>query len=132
MSPVFLPFNLAGCPVSHDDAAMPEESPAVLLVFCTFPDETVAHNIATTLVEEELVACVNLNPAVTSIYRWEGKVETAGEVLAQMKTTPAAYDALEARLQALHPYDVPEILAMPVERGLPAYLRWVEESVSGQ
>lgn len=111
---------------------MPEESPAVLLVFCTFPDEAVARSVATTLVEEQLVACVNLNPGVTSIYRWEGKVETAGEVLALMKTTPAAYDALEARLQALHPYEVPEILAVPVERGLPTYLRWVEESVRGQ
>lgn len=111
---------------------MPEESPAVLLVFCTFPDEAVARSVATTLVEEQLVACVTLNPAVTSIYRWEGKVETAGEVLALMKTTPATYDALEARLRTLHPYDVPEILAVPVERGLPGYLRWVEESVRGQ
>lgn len=111
---------------------MPEESPAVLLVFCTFPDEAVARSVATTLVEEQLVACVTLSPAVTSIYRWEGKVETAGEVLALMKTTPATYDALEARLQTLHPYDVPEILAVPVERGLPGYLRWVGESVPGQ
>lgn len=111
---------------------MPEESPAVLLVFCTFPDETVARSVATTLVEEQLVACVNLHPAVTSIYRWEGKVETAGEVLALVKTTPAAYAALEDRLQTLHPYEVPEILAVPVERGLPGYLRWVEQSVSRQ
>jgi periplasmic divalent cation tolerance protein len=102
----------------------------VLLVLCTFPNAEIAQATATALVEEGLAACVNLAPQVTSIYRWEGKVETAGEVLTFIKTTRDGYDALEARLRQLHPYEVPEILAFPVERGSPAYLAWVRESVT--
>lgn len=109
---------------------MPDDHPDVLLVFCTFPDEPTARSISTTLVEEQLVACANLNRGITSIYRWEGKVETASEVLAVMKTTRDRYAAMEARLAGLHPYDVPEILAVPVEQGSTPYLRWVAESVN--
>lgn len=102
----------------------------VLLVLCTFPNAEVAQSTATALVGEGLAACVNLAPQVTSIYRWEGKVESANEVLGYIKTTRSAYEALEGRLRQLHPYEVPEILAFPVERGSEAYLAWVKESVT--
>jgi periplasmic divalent cation tolerance protein len=80
------------------------------------------------LVEESLAACVNVLPDVQSIYRWEGKVESAVEVLAVVKTTKGAYERLETRLKELHPYDVPEIIALPVEQVEAAYARWVQES----
>ena len=100
-----------------------------VVVLCTFPNLDVARTIAKTLVEENLAACVNLQSASESIYRWEDKIETATEILALMKTTPSVYAALETRLQELHPYDVPEIVALPAHRSLKAYASWVAESV---
>lgn len=102
----------------------------LLVVLCTFPDMEVARKIATTLVERRLAACVNLLPAVQSIYRWQGKVETAEEVAALIKTTPALYLTLEENLKELHPYDVPEIVALPVERAQELYARYVQEAVA--
>ena len=96
-----------------------------VVVLCTFPDLDQARQIGAALVERQVAACVNLLPGVESIYRWEGKVERAGEVLALIKT--ARYPDLEAALRELHPYDVPEILALPVAAGLPAYLAWLAE-----
>ena len=101
-----------------------------LVVFATFPDADTARRIVRTLVEERLAACGNLVPAVESIYRWEGKVNTASEVLAVLKTDLGHYRALEARLAALHPYEVPECLAVRVEEGLPAYLHWLTAAVN--
>ena len=100
---------------------------ALHVVFCTFPDKEVAQRIARTLVEEGLAACVNLVPGVQSIYRWEGKVESAEEVLGVMKTTDLAYAKLESRIKELHPYEVPEIVAVPVERVEEKYAAWVTE-----
>ena len=100
----------------------------VLTVFTTWPDVETARAAARTLVEEKLAACGNIVPGVESIYRWEGKVETGAEVLVIFKTTRGSYAALEARVRALHPYEVPEVIAVQVTAGLPAYLRWVEES----
>jgi periplasmic divalent cation tolerance protein len=100
-----------------------------LLVFSTFPDIEKARQIGTSLVESQLAACVNLIPAVESIYRWQGKVETSGEVLAIFKTTSAAYPGFETRLKELHPYEVPEIVAMMTERVSASYGAWVGESV---
>ena len=94
-----------------------------LVVLCTFPDVEMARGIAAVLVERRLAACVNWLPDVESIYRWEGKVERAGEVLAVIKTT--RYPELEAVLKELHPYEVPEILALPVKAGLAGYLKWL-------
>jgi periplasmic divalent cation tolerance protein len=99
----------------------------LLVVFCTFPDKEAAQRIALALVEERLVACVNVLPGVRSVYRWEGRVETAEEVLAVMKTTEEAYARLEARIKELHPYEVPEILAVPAERVEERYAKWVRE-----
>ena len=97
----------------------------VLLTLCTCPDADRAHAIACTLVEERVAACVNVGAPVTSVYRWEGRVETAAEVLLLIKTTRDRYPALEQALRRLHPYEVPEIIAVPVEQGLRDYLDWV-------
>ena len=99
----------------------------VRLVFVTCPDRSTAESIAGTLVEERLAACGNVVPGVVSIYRWEGSVETDEECLLLLKTRAALLDALSDRLHALHPYDVPELLAVQVDRGAPNYLRWVVE-----
>ncbi len=97
-----------------------------MVVLCTFPDIEQARQIGAALVERQVAACVNLLPGVESLYRWEGKVEKAGEVLGIIKTT--RYAELEAAIHELHPYEVPEILALPVQAGSEAYLRWVAES----
>ncbi|KAB2646369.1 MAG: divalent-cation tolerance protein CutA [Verrucomicrobia bacterium] len=100
----------------------------VLTVFTTWPDLDTARTAARTLVEEKLAACGNIVPGVESVYRWEGKVETGAEVLVVFKTVIGSYQMFETRLRALHPYQVPEVLALRVTDGLPAYLRWVEQN----
>jgi periplasmic divalent cation tolerance protein len=100
----------------------------VLLAVSTFPDRETADRIAHTLIEEKLAACANVIPAVHSIYRWKDKIETAGEVIALFKTTPERQAAFQEKLRSLHPYEVPEIVFVPVAGGLPAYLRWVAET----
>ncbi len=97
----------------------------LLLVLCTFPNQEVARQIGTTLVEAQLAACVNLCPNIESIYRWEGKVERAGEVLGIFKTAPSAFPHFERRLVELHPYEVPEIIALRPESAAAAYAAWV-------
>ena len=96
-----------------------------LIVITNCPDEETANAIALAVVEEKLAACVNILPRVQSIYRWQGVVESAAEIPLLIKATTRNYPALEARIKALHPYDVPEIIAVPIARGLPAYLNWV-------
>ena len=100
----------------------------VLVVLCTFPDEEKARQIGAVLVEKQVAACMNVVPGLRSIYRWEGKVQDEAEALGVIKTTPERYAALEELLCELHPYEVPEVLALPVERGAEAYLQWVGES----
>ena len=99
-----------------------------LLVWSTFPDAESARRAARTLVEERLVACANLLPGVESVYRWKGAVEAASEVWVLFKTTREGYPRLEARLKALHPYELPEIIAFRPENGLPAYFQWIAEN----
>lgn len=101
----------------------------ILIVLSTFPDLGKARETATALVESQLAACVNLIPSIESIYRWQGKVETSTEVLAIFKTTPEAWPPFESRLRELHPYEVPEIVALKPEQVAEAYARWVGESV---
>ena len=105
---------------------------ALLVVFSTFPDADSARRTATALVEENLVACVNLLPGVQSVYRWEGRIETAGEVLAVMKTMEEAYAKLEARIRELHPYEVPEIVAVAAEQVEERYGKWVGEMTNDE
>jgi periplasmic divalent cation tolerance protein len=102
----------------------------VVLVMVTAP-EAEADPLARTLVDEALCACVNLVPRVRSIYRWQGKVDAADEVLCLMKTTRARLPALTARIVSLHSYDVPEVLALSIEEGHAAYLDWVAASSGG-
>ncbi|WP_305805282.1 divalent-cation tolerance protein CutA [Stenotrophomonas sp. YIM B06876] len=97
----------------------------VRLVFCTCPDIDSAHALASLLVERRLAACVNLLPAMQSVYRWEGRVEQASEVQLLIKTTAARLDALSALIRREHPYDLPEILAISPSAGLPDYLDWI-------
>ena len=96
-----------------------------VLVLTNCPDEESANAIALALVEERLAACVNILPRVQSVYRWQGSVESATEILLFIKSTAANYAALENLIRQHHPYDVPEIVALPVTHGLPAYLNWV-------
>lgn len=103
------------------------EATDVTLVLTTCPDADTARTIARTLVEERLIACGNVVPGLTSIYRWRGEVETAAECLVLMKTRSERVEPLARRLAELHPYEVPEVLVVPVDRGAPAYLRWVVE-----
>ena len=97
----------------------------VLVCLCTCPDRATGQRIAEALVAEGLAACVNVLPGVHSVYRWQGGVEHADEVLLLAKTTRARMDALQARLLELHPYELPELLAVEAASGLPAYLDWV-------
>lgn len=101
-----------------------------LVVFATFPDAETARRIVRTLIEERLIACGNLIPAVESIYTWKGAVETSAEVFAVLKTESWRYPGVEQRLRELHPYEVPECIALRVADGLPDYLRWITESVT--
>lgn len=101
-----------------------------ILVFSTAPDAETAARIAKELVETRLAACVNLLPAATSIYRWEGRVETASETVMMLKTTSAQLEALRERLVSLHPYEVPEFIAVDIADGHPAYLEWIGASTS--
>lgn len=103
----------------------------VLLVLSTFPDVATARRIGRELVEQRCAACANILPQIESIYWWEKKVETATETLVLFKTTADHYAALETTLRQLHPYEVPEIIALPVSWGLPDYLRWVSENCAG-
>ena len=97
----------------------------VRLVICTFPSAEVARQIGTALVEKQLAACVNLVPAIESIYCWQGEIETATETLALFKTTAAAYPAFARELTTLHPYEVPEILAIEPAAVAETYARWL-------
>lgn len=103
----------------------------VVVVVCTFPGQEVARQIGTLLVERQLAACVNLLPGAESIYAWQGEVHRDSEVLALIKTTAAGYPALQAALLDLHPYDVPEVIALPLAAGAPAYLDWVAAQCPG-
>ena len=98
---------------------------STLIVFTSAPDRAVAEKIAHALIERKLAACVNILAACTSVYRWQGKIETTGEVPLLIKTRAAIYDEVEALVKSLHPYELPEIVAVSVERGLPEYLDWI-------
>ncbi|QDD62821.1 divalent-cation tolerance protein CutA [Herbaspirillum seropedicae] len=101
-----------------------------LLVLANLPDQALAERIADALVEQGLAACVNILPPVKSVYRWQGKVQRDTEVPVFIKTTQACYQALEQVILQAHPYDVPEIIALPITAGLPAYLAWMQDETA--
>jgi periplasmic divalent cation tolerance protein len=100
----------------------------ILLALSTFPDAETARRISNQLVTEKFAACANILPGVESIYRWEGKVETAAETLALFKLSEDRQSAFQEKLRSLHPYEVPEIIFASVSGGLPEYLGWVTEN----
>ena len=102
------------------------------IVLCTCPDSETADRLAAAVVERRLAACVNIVPGLTSVFRWQGRVERDGEVLLLIKTTAAGYPALERTLCELHPYELPEVIAVDIETGLAGFLRWMDESVELQ
>ena len=104
-------------------------STPALLITTAVDSQATAEAIAGALVGDRLAACVHVAAPMTSTYRWQGAVETAREWVVQAKTTPARLDAVMARIREMHPYEVPEILAVPVLAGDPAYLAWLAESV---
>lgn len=99
----------------------------VRVVLCTCPDEDTAFELARGLVEAGLAACVNILPEIRSVFRWQGEVQSEAETLMVIKTSDGRYAELESWLVSNHPYDVPEVLALPVGGGLGAYLDWVAE-----
>ena len=99
------------------------------IVLCTVPDEATARRIASALVGEKLAACVNIVPGIISVYRWKETTETAPELLLIIKTTAGVYTRLQDRIHDLHPYELPEIITVSINRGLPEYLAWISTSL---
>ena len=102
-----------------------------LLVLCTCPGNTVAAEIATALIEQNLAACVNRLTGVKSWYRWEGHLQQDEEVLLLIKTTRARYAEAEAAIRKVHPYELPEVIAVPITVGSEGYLNWIGEATRG-
>ena len=105
--------------------------PEALAIFSTCSNEQEANQLARTLVSEKLAACVNIIRGIESVYRGQGKVETATECLLLIKTVPERLDALTARLETLHSYEVPEVIAIPIAGGAAKYLAWLRAQVQG-
>lgn len=101
-----------------------------VVLLCTCPNEKEGRRLAEALVETKLAACVNLLPGVQSIYRWEGKVEVAHEVVLLIKSTAARFEELRARITELHSYDIPEIIALPITAGSGKYLDWIRRQTT--
>jgi len=100
----------------------------ILLALSTFPDAEIARRISNQLVSERFAACANILPNVESIYRWKGKIESANETLVFFKVSDDRQSAFQDKLRSVHPYDVPEIIFLPVASGLPQYVQWVKEN----
>lgn len=104
-------------------------NPLTLIILCTCSDSATAERIAETVVGERLAACVNIVPGLTSIYRWENQMQRDTELLLLIKTRQTVYPQLEARIRELHPYQIPEIIALPIQTGSAAYLDWIADSM---
>jgi periplasmic divalent cation tolerance protein len=109
---------------------MANREPQALVVLVAVGDRAAALRIAEAVVHEQLAACVQVLPTMRSVYRWEGAVQSSDEVLCLMKTTRPAFPALKARVVALHAYEVPEVIALPVADGHAPYLAWLGENVT--
>jgi periplasmic divalent cation tolerance protein len=100
----------------------------ILLALSTFPDAEIARRISNQLVSERFAACANILPSVESIYRWNEKIESGNEIFAFFKVSEDRQSAFQEKLRSLHPYDIPEIIFVPVASGLQEYLQWVSEN----
>ena len=101
-----------------------------ILVLCTCPDETSADRLCEQLLDQRLAACINQLPGVTSVYRWQGKTERTREIQLVIKSRAALFEPLRQCILAHHPYEVPEIIALPIVSGASDYLNWVSECVN--
>ncbi len=119
-----MPGKLTSCYLP----AMSNDSP-YLMVFSTCPDESVAEHIAETLINRRQAACVNIIPKIRSIYHWKGNIERDWEVLLLIKTHKTQFQVLEDTIVELHPYELPEIVAVSLETGLADYLRWIDSTL---
>lgn len=100
------------------------------IILCTCPDQESAEIIARLLVERNLAACVNIIPGITSIYRWQEQIESAQEHVLLIKSNKNSYQVVESTILQNHPYELPEIIAIPIEQGLPDYLHWIDSCLS--
>ncbi|MDD2738708.1 dihydroorotate dehydrogenase [Methylomonas lenta] len=100
------------------------------LIYCTCPDQETAERIARQLISDKLAACVNILPGVSSIYEWQGQIEIAQEHLLLIKSQESLYATIETAIKALHPYQLPEIIAVAIERGSAEYLKWIDSCLS--
>ena len=98
------------------------------IIFCTSPNQKTSEIIAHSLVEQKLAACVNILPGLTSIYCWQDQIEHASEQLLMIKTNSIHYAQIEQVIKTLHPYEIPEIIALAIDQGLPAYLDWIHQN----
>jgi periplasmic divalent cation tolerance protein len=106
-------------------------SQKILLALSTFPDAETARRISNQLVTDKFAACASVLPGVESIYRWKGKIETGNETLVFFKLSEDRQPAFQEKLRSLHPYEVPEIIFVPIVTGLPEYVHWVAENCAG-
>ena len=101
-----------------------------IVVYCSVPNRDIGKKIATTLVKDKVAACVSVLGNMTSIYRWKGEIHTDGELLLLIKSTKNNYEDIQRLILALHPYEVPEIIAVPLWKGNPSYLAWIEGNIN--
>ncbi|MBS3953332.1 MAG: divalent-cation tolerance protein CutA [Methylomicrobium sp.] len=102
------------------------------IIFCTCPDQQSATKLAHLLVNQNLAACVNLLPGLTSVYRWQDKIETADEHLLLIKTRTDFYPRIAELIKCHHPYELPEIIAVTVDNGAPDYLQWIDQCLTSE
>lgn len=101
-----------------------------IVILCSCPNNKTARTIANKLIESRLAACISIIPGIESIYTWKNKIETSQEHLLLIKTTQTAYTKLEAAIKQWHPYECPEIIALPIQQGSPDYLQWLTDTVT--
>jgi len=99
-----------------------------IIILTTLPDEAIARSLAQELIKNQMAACVNIMPRMSSIYSWKGKIEEGQEHLLMIKTRAERYSAIEQAIRAQHPYELPEIIATPISHGLPEYMNWIDEN----
>lgn len=100
------------------------------IILCTCPDIKTGNDIASMLIKNKLAACINIVPGITSVYEWQGKIETSQEHLLIIKSHQCRYTLIESAIVEMHPYELPEIITVPIEQGLPDYLQWIDSCLS--